>query len=166
MNRPVCSRGGVRRRTGVLPNRGGFMGGMGRIGRMGRIPPILAARRHLNPQPRRPRYDSRVWAAGPSVGISVGSRGIVRRLTLAATISRSPESAAAGRRGQGNGAPGGDGNPEGSGGAHSRRNGPGLLPGRYSRRSCGLAVADAARGAGVLLAKRSGTGPVAVRGGS
>jgi hypothetical protein len=64
------------------------------------------------------------------------------------------------------GAPGGDGNPEGSGGPHSRRNCPGLLSGRCSMRSCRLVVAGAARGAGLLVRQWSGTGPAGVRGGS
>ena len=55
---------------------------------------------------------------------------------------------------------------EGSGGAHSRRNGPGFLPGGCSRRTSGLVMAAGGRGAGGLLAKRSGSGPAAVRGGS
>ena len=83
-----------------------------------------------------------------------------------ATGSRLLESAVAGRRGQRNGAPDCDAYPEGSGGSHSRRNSPSLLPGRCSMSSSRLVAAGAARGAGVLLAKGSGTGPAAVRGGS
>ena len=104
--------------------------------------------------------------APTSVGANVGSSGRVRRAALVATGSRSLESAVAGRRGQRNGAPDCDAYPEGSGGPHSRRNSPSLLPGRCSMSSSRLVAAGAARGAGVLLAKGSGTGPVAVRGGS
>lgn len=104
--------------------------------------------------------------APTSVGVNVGSRGRVRQRTLAAAILCSLESALAGRRGQRNGALDCDANPEGTGGPHSRRDCPSLLPGRCSMRFSRLVVAGAARGAGVLLAKGSGTGPVALRGGS
>jgi len=57
-------------------------------------------------------------------------------------------------------------NPEGNEGRHSRGNGPGRLPGRGSGRSSRLVVAGAGRGAGLLVAKGSGTGPVGLRGGS
>jgi hypothetical protein len=46
------------------------------------------------------------------------------------------------------------------------RNGPSLLLDWCSRRSCRFVVAGAARVAGVLLGKRSGSGPAGVRGGS
>src|ERR1035441_7675212 len=46
------------------------------------------------------------------------------------------------------------------------RKGPSLLLGGCSRRSCRLVVAGAARVAGVLLGKGSGSGPAGIRGGS
>jgi len=77
-------------------------------------------------------------------------------------VPRSPSSVAVLRRVDSTAA-GGLGNP---GRTVQSRNCPTLLLARCSGRSSWFVFAGAARGAGVLLGKRSGTGPVAVRGGS
>jgi hypothetical protein len=77
-------------------------------------------------------------------------------------VLRSPSSVAVLRRVDSS-AEGGLSNP---GPTVQSRNGPSLFLARCSRRSGRFVVAGAARVPGVLLGKGSGSGPVAVRGGS
>ena len=130
---------------------------------------LLQTREHLCPpsqltldtafQPRRAisnHNNSRVvgsyFGCSAARGIRAGTRSLKAGIEPARRRTTAPTALA-----------GGLGNP---GPTVQSRNCPSLLLARCSRRSCGFVVAGAARVAGVLLGKRSGSGPAGVRGGS